>query len=77
MLYTKPTEDTIDINRLILLNRAELLDDICFDAVHILRNTSGSAYIYLLLGSGVGECTSCGTNKGGDSKLATMRSKLF
>lgn len=59
MLRTKSTKDNMNINRPILPNRAELPNDVGFDAVHILRNTSKSTYIHLVSSSDVEESISC------------------
>lgn len=58
-VHTEPTKDSMNINRPILPNGAELPDDVSFDAVHISRDTSKSTYIYLLSSLGVEECISC------------------
>lgn len=47
------------MSRPILPNGAELPDNVGFDAVHILRNTSKSTYIHLVSSSGVKDSISC------------------
>lgn len=47
------------MSRPILPNGAELPDNVGFDAVHILRNTSKSTYIHLVSTSGVKDSISC------------------
>jgi hypothetical protein len=47
------------MSRPILLNGAELPDNVGFDAIHILRNMSKSTYIHLVSSSGVKDSISC------------------